>query len=461
MRGLESRREAGDSFDVVKENTKLTHDLKQAARSLVEELRKPRENTNRRNELAQRSPGWKVNRETALAQASLAIAGYNIGPSGIDGKLGSEIGKVIQRFQKAIGLNGSGQLDQRTKTALEIVTEQGLSFRQIEITGRKGLLDAVNQRLSHEQAQKTASRTESVPTKEYQKFWLKTGYFTNNWILDKMKQNVAVAALKAEIAAKGKIILPNETNPNKIAAIQYLGGILDTGEYGPDTYDKIQTIQTKYRIQGDPKVIDGRTFGAILARFNKGLIGQKSGDFLKRSGGLAYAPYDVAYGLVGGESVFKENRFNENEGLKLENLNGENKRGEIVKNGAYNSEYNSLEKGFGRLEGKNINVTQKGLDIITKHLSKFGEDVLNQAMLQRLETALKEGKTISGADASFYLHEATEATLMSKNISYKVAHAASLKKYQVSPYSVYASEVIQNNPELFNEKWFEFWGIRK
>ncbi|PTY02334.1 hypothetical protein DB346_09495 [Verrucomicrobia bacterium LW23] len=58
----------------------------------------------------------------------------------------------------------------------------------------------------------------------------------------------------------------------------------------------------------------------------------------------------------------------------------------------------------------------------------------------------------------FYLHEVSESTLM-KRISYGAAHDASLLKYNVSPYSVYAPEVIQANPGNFNENWRNFWGF--
>jgi hypothetical protein len=58
-------------------------------------------------------------------------------------------------------------------------------------------------------------------------------------------------------------------------------------------------------------------------------------------------------------------------------------------------------------------VTQKGLDKIRTHLSRAElddaiNDPANQAMVERLDTALTQGGKISGADASFYLHELSE-----------------------------------------------------
>ncbi len=95
--------------------------------------------------------------------------------------------------------------------------------------------------------------------------------------------------------------------------------------------------------------------------------------------------------------------------------------------------------------------------LIEKHLSQFGSVDENQAMLTRLKAALADGRPITGADASFYMHEATEATLMKAGMSYEDAHAAALAKYGVSPYSVYDPDVIARFPEAFNEDWANFW----
>lgn len=97
--------------------------------------------------------------------------------------------------------------------------------------------------------------------------------------------------------------------------------------------------------------------------------------------------------------------------------------------------------------------------MIKSHLSQFGDTVENNAMISRMESALSEGRTISGADANFYLHEAAESTLMAKGMSYEEAHEAALNMYNVSRYSLYVPEVIKKYSEWFNEKWFEFWGM--
>jgi len=72
-------------------------------------------------------------------------------------------------------------------------------------------------------------------------------------------------------------------------------------------------------------------------------------------------------------------------------------------------------------------------------------------MINRIESALKNGQPITGADASFYMHEVAEATMMQKGIPYEVAHEAVLQKYNVSPYSVHHPEVIQQFSEWFNQ----------
>lgn len=84
-------------------------------------------------------------------------------------------------------------------------------------------------------------------------------------------------------------------------------------------------------------------------------------------------------------------------------------------------------------------------------------------MIQRLKSALSEGKQISGADASFYIHEVSEATKMGKGLKYNDAHKAALDKYEVSPYSVYDPDVITTinkvEPGSFNNNWLKFWNL--
>jgi len=81
-------------------------------------------------------------------------------------------------------------------------------------------------------------------------------------------------------------------------------------------------------------------------------------------------------------------------------------------------------------------------------------------MVGRLQQALASGSRISGADASFYLHEVSEATMMGRGLSYEAAHAGALGKYGVSPFTVYAPEVILANPGSFNSNWFTFRGLK-
>jgi filamentous hemagglutinin len=118
--------------------------------------------------------------------------------------------------------------------------------------------------------------------------------------------------------------------------------------------------------------------------------------------------------------------------------------------------------GLGRLASLEVNVSQKGLNLIENHLNQFGEVPENIMMINRLKAAMEAGQKVSGADASFYMHEAAEATMMGQGMGYEAAHAASLAKYGVSQFSVYHPEVIQSVNALnssFNSAWFKFWGI--
>lgn len=127
--------------------------------------------------------------------------------------------------------------------------------------------------------------------------------------------------------------------------------------------------------------------------------------------------------------------------------------------GAFNPAFSGGGNGLGSLLGKEIRVSQRGLDLVERHLAQFGPVEENTMMLDRLRSALANAQKISGGDASFYLHEASEATMMGRGMGYDAAHAAALQKYGVSKFSVYSPEVIQALPGSFNQNWFNFWGL--
>jgi hypothetical protein len=117
-----------------------------------------------------------------------------------------------------------------------------------------------------------------------------------------------------------------------------------------------------------------------------------------------------------------------------------------------------------------VRVSQKGLDMVKAHLSRPNftdpytgelgtEYPPNAAMIQRLEEALNQGNTLSGADANFYFHELYESTLMDRGLSYDEAHEQALNRYGVSRLAIYHPDVIQALPRFFSPAWFDFWGI--
>jgi hypothetical protein len=132
-----------------------------------------------------------------------------------------------------------------------------------------------------------------------------------------------------------------------------------------------------------------------------------------------------------------------------------------VPTGAFNPASSiSTGQGFGILANSQVAVTQKGLDLVSNHLSQFGDFPPNQMMLDRLQAAMDAGTPVTGADAVFYTHEASEATLMARGMTYDDAHAAALEKYGVSPFSVYHPDVVQANPGWLNQNWRNFWGLQ-
>ncbi len=104
-------------------------------------------------------------------------------------------------------------------------------------------------------------------------------------------------------------------------------------------------------------------------------------------------------------------------------------------------------------ENGGIRLSQKGLDLVGNHLSQFEEFGGNSGMMQRLQDAFAAGQKVTGADANFYLHEASEATMMGRGLGYDAAHSAALGKYGVTEFNLYHPEVIQANSTLFNNAW--------
>jgi len=129
-----------------------------------------------------------------------------------------------------------------------------------------------------------------------------------------------------------------------------------------------------------------------------------------------------------------------------------------------NSRGHDDPSSLGKLAGKEFFITEENIRKIEAHLQRFSEEdgsmaPQNAMMIDRLKTALAAGCPISGADASFYFHELYEASLMDVGIDYPEAHSLAFAEYGVSPFSVYAPEVVQSFPELFNSHWFKFWDL--
>ena len=72
---------------------------------------------------------------------------------------------------------------------------------------------------------------------------------------------------------------------------------------------------------------------------------------------------------------------------------------------------------------------------------------------------MANGQKITGADASFYMHEIAEATMMQQGMAYDIAHLLALEKYEVSPFSVYSPDVIRQFPEMFSKGFMKFWNL--
>ncbi|WP_252251031.1 hypothetical protein [Clostridium sp. ZBS13] len=149
-----------------------------------------------------------------------------------------------------------------------------------------------------------------------------------------------------------------------------------------------------------------------------------------------------------------------------EEFGGINKGGSnpTIRTGEYNSGINSTGSGLGKLANKELNVSEKGLNIVKNHINQFETYQPNVDMINRLENAMKNSEKITRADASFYMHELAESHMMKDltktmdfESAYDIAHSSALSKYEVSQFSVYHPEVIANNSSQFSLAWKRFW----
>jgi len=74
----------------------------------------------------------------------------------------------------------------------------------------------------------------------------------------------------------------------------------------------------------------------------------------------------------------------------------------------------------------------------------------NEEMVAGITNAFENGGPLTGAYQNFYQHELLESSLIDQGANYEAAHAAALAEYSVSPFSLYAPEVIDAKPALFN-----------
>ena len=96
-------------------------------------------NIARRNRLANSTFGTGE-QDVRLAQASLSLAGYNLGEygvNGVDGKPGDLTLQAVRDFQRTVGLVPTGSLDQTTMNALDFITKKGFTKSDIETIGKE------------------------------------------------------------------------------------------------------------------------------------------------------------------------------------------------------------------------------------------------------------------------------------------------------------------------------------
>lgn len=117
--------------------------------------------------------------------------------------------------------------------------------------------------------------------------------------------------------------------------------------------------------------------------------------------------------------------------------------------------------GLRRVPGnENVVPCDNGIKQIENYLKGLGNFPYNDAMINRLKAAAAEGRSLTGADRNFYLHELAESSMVSTGTSQEAAHQRALEIYNVDPSALYHPDVIRQHPAWFNNVQKNYWGIR-
>jgi hypothetical protein len=135
-------------------------------------------------------------------------------------------------------------------------------------------------------------------TSEYTSYWNQTDYFTANWWQDETKLKQAEQALRTEITMKRKLSLYDIKDPNKLAAIQRIVNAKRTHVWDEGTLNAIEDGLVAMGVDSTNAIeLDKEKMDALITRYNQGFIGQKSGDYMERTG-LSDLVEDTTYGIV-------------------------------------------------------------------------------------------------------------------------------------------------------------------
>ncbi|KKD55085.1 MULTISPECIES: contractile injection system protein, VgrG/Pvc8 family [Paenibacillus] len=135
-------------------------------------------------------------------------------------------------------------------------------------------------------------------TNEYTAYWNQTDYFTANWWQDENKLKQAEQALRTEITMKRKLSLYDIKDPNKLAAIQRIVNAKRTQVWDEGTLNAIEDGLVSMGVDSSNAIeLDKEKMDALISRYNQGFIGQKSGDYMERTG-LSDLVEDTTYGIV-------------------------------------------------------------------------------------------------------------------------------------------------------------------
>lgn len=103
---------------------------------------------------------------------------------------------------------------------------------------------------------------------------------------------------------------------------------------------------------------------------------------------------------------------------------------------------------------KHYLLTEENIALVELHISRVDYSKANDLMINRL----KQGY-LSEYDQNYLDHELREKEYVDVGMDRERAHFKAIEDFDISPFAIYDTSVIEELPEYFNDNWREYHGL--